>query len=263
MPGVLVRFFLATFVIMPVLAVVIRFSENLPPAVWIGLLLISMTPPSPGLHSKTSKLSAGTEISLKWQLASVLLSIVTIPLTLLILEGALRVQLNLGIGAVTRKIALVYLIPVLAGMLLHRLSLPVATGAARIAAPVAKVASLLLVLLIVVIGAKPLISLGARSLLAVLAFVAAAILVGHLLGAPPPSFRPALAAALAMRFPAPAFVLAKLNGILGPIAPVILAYLIFGSLLLGLYDKLLRKYSGVAFQDREVTQPDVREPSGI
>jgi BASS family bile acid:Na+ symporter len=263
MPGVLVRFFLATFVIMPALAVVIRLSGNLPHAVWIGLLLISMTPPSPGLHSKTSKLSAGTEISLQWQLASVLLSIVTIPLTLLIVEGALSVQLNLGIGVVTRKIVLVYLVPVVAGMLLHRLSLPIATAIARIAAPVSKVASLLLVLLIAIIGAKPLIALGARSLLAVLAFVAAAILVGHLLGAPPPSFRPALAAALAMRFPAPAFVLAKLNGILGPIAPVILAYLILGGLLLGLYDKLLRKYDGMALRHREVNQPAVREPSGI
>jgi hypothetical protein len=34
---------------------------------------------------------------------------------------------------------------------------------------------------------------------------------------------------------------AKLNGILGPIVPVILAYLVFGSILLALYHKLLEK----------------------
>src|SRR5450631_3081677 len=85
-PGVLLRFFLATFVIMPVLAVVIRLSEHLSPAVWSGLLLVSMTPPSPGFHSKALKLSADAKISLQWQLTSVLLSIVTIPLTLLIVE---------------------------------------------------------------------------------------------------------------------------------------------------------------------------------
>lgn len=243
MPGVLVRFFLATFVLMPALAVVIRLSESLPHAVWAGLLLISMTPPNPGFYAKANKLSGDAESSLAWQLTSVLLSIVTIPLTLLIVEDKLGLQLNLGIGAVTKKILLAYLIPVVAGMLLQRLSLPIATAVARIAVPVAKVASLLLVLLIVVIGAKPLISLGARSLLAVLLFVAVAILVGHLLGAPPPNFRPTLAAALAMRFPAPAFVLAKLNGILGPIAPVILAYLVFGSILFGLYKKLLGKHA--------------------
>jgi predicted Na+-dependent transporter len=177
---------------------------------------------------------------------------VTIPLTLLIVENGLGLQLNLGIGAVTKKILLIYLIPVVAGMLLQRLSLPIATAVARIAVPVSKVASLLLLLLILVIGAKPLISLGARSLLVVLLFVAVAILVGHLLGTPPPSFRPVLAASLAMRFPAPAFVLAKLNGVLGPIAPVILAYLIFGGILLGLYSKLVRK-DVVAFQPSEVT----------
>jgi len=251
MPGVLSRFILATFVVMPALAVVIRFSENLPRAVWAGLFLISMTPPSPGFLSKAHKLSAEAETSVAWQLTSVLISIVTIPLTLLIVEGALGLQLNLGIGAVTKKILLVYLTPVVAGMLLQRLSLPIATTVARIAAPIAKVASLLLVLLIVVIGAKPVFLLGVRSLLTVLLFVAVAILVGHLLGAPPANFRPTLVAALATRFPAPAFVLAKLNGILGPIAPVILAYLIFGGILLGLYKKLLEKRV-VAFQHAAV-----------
>jgi len=242
MPGVLVRFFLATFVIMPALAVIIRLSENLPAAVWAGLLLISMTPPSPGFHSKVDKLSPDAEISMAWQLTSALISIFTIPLTLLIVEVALGLQVNLGITAVTRQIFLYYLIPVVAGMLLQRLSLSIATAVARIADPISNVASLLLVLLIVLIGAKPVISLGMRSILTVLLFVVVAILVGHLLGAPPPNLRPTLAAALATRIPAPAFILAKLNGLLGPIAPVILAYLVFGTVLLGLYNKLLRKH---------------------
>jgi bile acid:Na+ symporter, BASS family len=241
MPRVLVRFFVATFVVMPALAVVIRLSENLPPAVWAGLLLISMTPPSPGFHSKANKLSADAEVSLAWQLTAVLFSIVTIPLTLLVVEDVLGLDVNLGIGPVTQKILLIYLIPVVAGMLLRRLSLPVATAVARIAVPISKVASLLLVLLIVAIGAKPLISLGVRSLLAILLFVVVAILVGHVLGARPQNFRPTLVTGLATRFPAPAFVLAKLNGILAPIAPVILAYLIFGGVLLGLYNKWQKK----------------------
>jgi bile acid:Na+ symporter, BASS family len=252
MPGVLFRFFLATFVIMPALAVAIRFSATLSPAVWAGLLLISMTPPSPGFHNKATKLSVDAEITLAWQLTSIVLSIVTIPLTLLIVEGALGLQLNLGIGAVTKKIVLIYLAPVLVGMVLHRISLPAATAVARIAIPISKVASLLLVLIIVLIGIKPLFSLGTRALLVLLLFVAVAILVGHLLGAPPARFRPTLAAALAMRFPAPAFVLAKLNGILAPIAPVILAYLIFGGILLGLYSKAFRKDVVVAPQHPEV-----------
>lgn len=251
MPGVLVRFFLATFVIMPALAVVIRLSEDVPRAVWAGLFLISITPPSPGFHGKALKLSADAEISMAWQLTAVLLSIVTIPLTLLIVEGALGLELNLGIRAVTQKILLIYLIPVVAGMLLRRLAPPIASAVARIAAPVAKIASLLLVLLIAVIGAKPLFSLGVRSLLVVFLFGGVAMLVGHLLGSPPSNFRPTLVAALATRFPAPAFILAKLNGILDPITPVILAYLVFGSVLLGLYNKLLKKQA-VALQDQEV-----------
>jgi BASS family bile acid:Na+ symporter len=241
MPGVLVRFFLATFVIMPALAVIIRLSENLPAAVWAGLLLISMTPPSPGFHRKVGNLSPDAEISMAWQLTSALLSIVTIPLTLLIVEYALGLQLNLGIAAVTKKIFLYYLIPVVAGMLLQRLSLSIATAVARIADPISNVASLLLLLVLVLIGAKPVISLGMRSLLTLLLFVVVAILVGHLLGAPPPNLRPTLAAALAKRIPAPAFVLAKLNGLLAPIAPVIVAYLVFGTVLLALYNKLLGK----------------------
>ena len=258
MPGVLVRFFLATFVLLPALAVIIRMSKNVPPAVWIGLLLISMTPSSPGFYGKAHKLSADAEISLAWQLTSVLLSIVTIPLTLLIVEDALGLQLNLGIGVVTKKILLVYLIPVVAGMLLQRLSLPIATVVARIAAPISKVASVLLVLLIAAIGAKPMLSLGMRSLLVVLLFVADAILVGNLLGAPPANLRPTLAAALATRFPAPAFVLANLNGILGSIAPVILAYLVFGSVLLALYRMLLGEQVVVQHSEVNPTEANLR-----
>jgi hypothetical protein len=82
--------------------------------------------------------------------------------TLLIVEGALGLQLILGIGAVGTKILLIYLTPVVAGMLLHRLSFPVAATVARIAVPISKAASLLLLLLIAVMGAKPLIALGAR-----------------------------------------------------------------------------------------------------
>jgi predicted Na+-dependent transporter len=96
MPRVLVRFFLATFVLMPALAVVIRLSENLPPAVWAGLLLISMTPASPGFYSKANRLSADAEISLAWQLTSVLLSIVTIPLNAADCGGRNRVAAQFG-----------------------------------------------------------------------------------------------------------------------------------------------------------------------
>jgi hypothetical protein len=82
----------------------------------------------------------------------------------------------------------VYLIPVVAGIVLQRLSRPVAIVVARIAAPISKTPGLLLVLLTAVIGAKSVISLGARSLLVVLLFVAGAIFAGYLLGAPPSHF---------------------------------------------------------------------------
>ena len=139
------------------------------------------------------------------------------------MEDAIGLQLNLGISAVTKKSSLVYSFPVAARYGAAEAFASDRNPVARVAAPISNVAGLLLVLLIAVIGAKPLISLGARSLLVVLLFVAVAIFAEHLLGAPPSTFRPTLAAALATRFPAPAFVLAKLNGILGPIAPVILA----------------------------------------
>jgi hypothetical protein len=44
-----------------------------------------------------------------------------------------------------------------------------------------------------------------------------------------------------------------LNGVLGPIAPVILAYLVFGGVLLGVYNKLLGRVKPPAATGGSVT----------
>jgi len=75
MPAVFVRFFLATFVIMPALAVILALGVPMPWPVWAGLALVSITPPGLGLSQKSLKLTGDDEAGFAWQtLALVLLA---------------------------------------------------------------------------------------------------------------------------------------------------------------------------------------------
>jgi len=144
-----------------------------------------------------------------------------------------------GVVPVIKKTLLAYAIQVLAGILLRKLWAAAAETSARVAHSVSRIALALLALLVLVIGFKPLLSLGVVPHLVILLFVSLAILIGHALGGPPAKLRPTLAAALATRWPAPAIVLARLNGVLRLIAPVLVAYILFGTMLLMLYGKWL------------------------
>jgi hypothetical protein len=87
---------------------------------------------------------------------------------------------------------------------------------------------------------------GAAPILIVLAFVAVSILIGHLMGGPPESLRPALAATLAGRWVAPALVLANENGWTRQLAPILLTYVLGGALLMIVYQRWVKAHMAPA-----------------
>jgi predicted Na+-dependent transporter len=239
-PGVLVRFFLATFVIMPLIAIGLALLTPIP-EVWAGLALISITPPAAGLSEKVAKIGGDEKIGLAWQALAVVLSIFTIPLTLLLLDKFLGLTLELGTSAVLKKISVLYLVPIIAGFLGRQLWPAAADSLGKVLKHVATVGGLLLVLLVLVIAVPVIFSQAAVNLLIVVGFVAFAILVGHLLGGPPPELRPTLAAALATRWLPPALALAAVNNSTRAVAPVLIPYLFAGVLLMIVYGRLVKQ----------------------
>jgi predicted Na+-dependent transporter len=249
-PAILTRFFIATFVVMPALAVALSFTST-PKAVWAGLALISMTPPGIGLSQKSLKLKGDPDLSFAWQALALAMSIVTIPITLIIVQMALHLQFDLAIKQVFLKILVFYLLPTILGFTLTQLAPHHGKTALRIAKPISTVVMLLLVALVLVIAVVKLLTMSAVALLSVLAFVACAIFIGHLMGGPPEDCRPVLATALALRWPAPALVLANENGWTQQVLPIILAYLLGGVVLMAIYGR---------WQNRHAPLPSVEAP---
>ena len=241
-PGALLRFFVATFVIMPAIAIGLALLAPLPP-VWAGLALISVTPPAAGLSEKVVKIGGDSKIGLAWQALAVVLCIFTIPLTVLLGERIHGLSLELGITAVLKKILILYLLPILAGFLVRHFWPEASDSLGKTLKPISTFAGLLLLLLVMIIAVPVIFSQHAINLLIVVVFVACAILIGNLLGGPPPELRPTLAAALATRWLPPALALAAVNQSTREVAPVLITYLFAGTLLMMVYGRLVKQPS--------------------
>jgi predicted Na+-dependent transporter len=87
-PARLARFVLVTFVVMPALTVLLVLLASLPQPVIEGLVLMSSCPPGLGPSQKALKLTGDSEAGLAWQALAIPLSVVTIPLSLFVIQSA-------------------------------------------------------------------------------------------------------------------------------------------------------------------------------
>lgn len=246
-PAVYTRFFLATFVIMPLVALAMHFVTAVPRLVWGGLIMVSVCPPSAGLGNTIRKLGGDAPIGQAWQASSLLLSLVTIPITVGLLEWSLHVGLQLPLGLIIRRVLAMYFIPELAGFGLARAWPALAPRLVPTAKRISGILIGLLVILMLGVTATRISSVSLRSWLFILVFSVFAVVVGALLGGPPATLRPTLATALATRWPMPVLVLAQVNRLVLPILPVLIGYLVFGVLALLVYGRLAapRQKAGV------------------
>jgi BASS family bile acid:Na+ symporter len=238
-PGLTLRYFLATFVVMPALAILSGVFGWLSPALWTGLALMSIAPPAPPSTRRLRKMG-NFDVGLAWQAEAFVVSIVTMPLTVAIVAhlGLVGREINLTWQPVLERSVLFFGAPMLVGLLVRRYW---PKGADALSKPVglAANAGLLVLVVLVLIVAVPVIwRFGIVSIGLIAAFVAIAIIVGHLFGGPGRDTRVTLAAMLAARFPVPAMVLAQANGELKTVLPVVLVYVIAGTLLVPIYAKI-------------------------
>jgi len=238
-PGLTMRFFIASFVIMPALAIVLDLVERIPNALWVGLALMSMSPPAPPAARRLLKMG-DFDVALAWQAEAFLISVITVPITVYVIAARLHLSLNLDFGPVLLKSALFYGAPMLVGLLIRRFWPTLAAAMVKPLKTILVPAGALLVLLIIIVGAPAIWHFGAANVLLVVGFLIVAVVVAHLLGGPIADERVTLAAMLVARFPLPALVLAQANGKVQAILPVILVYLAVGVAIVPLYARLTR-----------------------
>ena len=230
-PGLLVRSVLSVLVIVPILALLFVRMFDFRPTAEIALISLAISPVPPLLPRRES--TAGGQQSYGLALLAVLaaLAIVAIPLWLAILQQLANRPLTLAPGTVARVVIVSTLLPLALGVAIRSL-LPALAD--KIEGPIALVARVLLPAAVLVLLAATWRQVwgatGAGTILAMIAFVTAGLLVGHLMGGPDPEHSVVLALSSACRHPAIALTIASANFPDHHFAGTILLYLIVNGL---------------------------------
>ena len=207
-PGLLVRSLVSMLVVMPALAVAMAVWFDLNQAVELALVASALAPVPPILPNKQIKAGGESSYVVGLLTTTALVSIVYVPLVATLIGNALHRPVDVSMSRITEIVATSMLLPVLAGMAVHRW-LP-ALGR-RIDRPLSIIATVVLALACIPILVKEAHDMGRLvgnfSIVAMAAFAAVGLAVGHWLGGPDPDERSVLALATAARHPAVALAI--------------------------------------------------------
>ena len=211
-PGLLLRSVVAVFVIMPVVAVALDRMFDYRHTTEIVLVALALSPVPPLLPKKETKMGGHTSYALGLMAMLALLSIVVVPLSVTLIGRFFGRSFSMAPGAIARVVLIVAILPLVAGIAVRALLPGIA---ARIEKPVDVAARVLLpvAVLVLIAGSWQAIwaAVGEGTILAMTAFVAVGLLVGHVMGGPEPDHRIVLALSSAGRHPAIALSIAVAN----------------------------------------------------
>ena len=211
-PGLLLRSLLAVFVIMPVVAIALAKMFDFRAVIEIVLVALAVSPMPPLLPRKEIKAGGSSSYSLGLMAMLALLAIGAVPLSLAIVGRLIGRSFGMAAGDIARVVVIATLLPLLAGIAVRAL-LPGVAG--RLEKPVGLLVKVLLPLAVVALlaGAWRAVwaAVGDGTVLAIVAFVVAGLLAGHLMGGPDPNHSVVLALSSACRHPAIALSIASTN----------------------------------------------------
>lgn len=246
-PGALARAILSMEVILPLIAIALVVAFDLRPAVKIALVALSVSPVPPILPAKAMKAGGREGYTIGLLTAMALLSIVSVPIALEVLERIFGVPLQMTAARVAVVVSLTVLGPLAVGIACRAAWPEVAQRFARVVA-VAGAGLLVVCALPILFSARHMIGalVGDGTLAAFTAWTLAAVIVGHRLGGPERANRPVLALATASRHPAVAVGIAQANFPEQRLAvPAVLVFLLVNAVVTGLYLVWLKRHATV------------------
>ena len=183
-PGLLLRSLLAMYVVIPVCAVMMVKTLELPQTTRVAVLVIAISAGAPLVPRRLLQSGGDPRYVLSLAVTSSVLAIATVPLSVAALGLIFGVRAGVDPGAVAALVAKSFLVPFLAGVAVHavwpavaaRLVAPLTTAAVAVLAVCAAIALAFSIGLVI--------ENGLRSFLALASLTFVAILAGHLLGGP-------------------------------------------------------------------------------
>lgn len=245
-PGLIARGLFAVLVAVPVMALLVVRAFDLPRGVEIGIVLMAVSPGAPVALRRSLGAGAHRAFAPALQIMVALLAVVSMPLSIAALNEMYVGNASVSPQALVRQVFTAQLLPLGLGMLLRRLAPAVA---ARIEPPLKRMASGLLILLLVLVLvdiADMLLATQSHVGLAIVLVTALAIACGHALGGPDPGTRTAVGICAAARNPGLALLVATLNSAQPAVIATIFAYLVISALTLIPYVVYRRRHPGAA-----------------
>jgi BASS family bile acid:Na+ symporter len=211
-PGVLLRALLAMFVMMPAIAAIIAVSFDLAQPLEIALVALAVSP-TPALQLRKASKSGGSEsYAVGVLVATSLLAIIWIPLSLEILERIFAIPLEIHPLRIAGLVMTTVLTPLGAGIVVRALAPGFAHRAAAPCSTVAGITLLISLVPVLIVMFRPMLSLlGNGTLAAIVGFTLVGLVAGHLLGGPSEENRKVLALYTISRHPGIAVAIAQAN----------------------------------------------------
>lgn len=238
-PKMVLRYFLVMFILVPAIAIALYFFDVENRHTWLAVMVISLSPASPGMLKSLNKINGETNISIAWMITAILLSVIMLPVNLYIISKILNININLGIEEVIFKLFIMFLLPMIIGFLITKFIPKIVPYMIKILGFVSKIASIVLLICILIIAVPVLINKSLISMGLILAFILVTLGLSLLFELPGEKYGPILAYSVVLRLPAPALVLAELNGMTKVYAPDLIAFLFIGIILMMIYSKLV------------------------
>jgi len=211
-PGLLLRSLLAVHVLMPLVVVLLVSAFELRHEVETALVALAISPMPPLLPNRLGKAGGSAAYSIALLATLAVFAIVIVPVSAMAMGWVFDRPFGIAPASVASKVGSMIIAPLISGLAVRSLLPAVAS---RIEHPVGQVARVLLPL--GVLAALPVVLpamwalVGNGTVLAMVAFAAAGLATGHVLGGPEPEKATVLAIASSSRHPAIALSIVSEN----------------------------------------------------
>lgn len=234
-PALLARALICVLIAVPMVAMLVMPIAQLPRPVEIGILLMAIAPGAPVALRRSLGAGGHRAFAPALQVSMALLAVVSMPLSIAILERVYGGSAGIAPGQIMRQVFLAQLLPLALGILVRRVAPAWATAQEPRLARLSKILLALLLLLVVVDSWRVLADARLALVITVVVITALSVLAGHVLGGPDPSTRTAVAISSAARNPGLALLVATVNNAAPLVFATIIVYLVVAALTLTPY----------------------------
>lgn len=224
-PGLLNRSILAIVVIVPTLVALVVFSFQLPREVGIGLILTAIAPGT-SLTIYLPKHNWAQSYAIALQATVSLLAVITVPMTIAILQGFLPLETQISPLGVVQQLAVAQLLPLMIGITVRYCWSEFADNLETLIGQAANALLCILILWILAQQLDAVLQIGLLPLIVIGLLALISLWIGHFLGGRESSTRVTLATTTATHSAALALFIAILNLPHLSVSPVITVYVL-------------------------------------